>query len=354
MSGCTDRNAENRPRAWAGGQRGRAVIAVLLVLAVASLVAGPAFVNPYWMRIGANIFMYVVLAQGINLIAGYTGYPAFGNVVFFGLGAYTTAVLMARLDAPFALAVAVAPVVCALVVLAVGPLLLRLKGHYFAIATLGLNEAVREIVSNTTRLTGGGLGISLPLMSGGPVASAVTFYYLFLGSALASTWITWEFSRRRLGIACQAIRDNEAKAEACGLYTTRYKTTVWMISAAMTGAMGSMNAYWTTYIDPPAVFDMAISVKSFVIFLLGGSGTVFGPVIGAFFVELLATFTWSNLLNWHLGAMGLIIMLSVTLFPNGLREALQRMPPIRTLASRLRRQAPEDVHRDGADRSRGE
>jgi len=304
---------------------GRLAVAAL-ALTLLLLAIAPWYIGGYWIRIAANIFMYAALAQGMNLMAGYTGYPAFGNVVFFGLGAYTTAVLMGKFGLPFAATLGASVMVSVLVVLLIGPPLLRLKGHYFAIATLGLNEAVREIVSNATRLTGGGMGISLPLPPGGPASSAIGFYYLFLGTALAATFVAWQFSRRRLGVGCQAIRDNEIKAEACGLHTTRYKTTVWMLSAAITGLVGSINAYWMTYIDPPAVFDMAIAVKSFVIYLLGGAGTVLGPVGGAVFVELLATYTWSKLLNWHLGAMGLIIMLVIALFPNGLREAFQRLP----------------------------
>jgi len=309
-----------------------------LALALLLLAVAPWYIGGYWIRIAANIFMYAALAQGMNLMAGYTGYPAFGNVVFFGLGGYTTAVLMGKFGVPFAATLGASVLLCVLVVLLIGPPLLRLKGHYFAIATLGLNEAVREIISNATRLTGGGMGISLPLPPGGPAASAISFYYLFLGTAIAATFIAWQFSRRRLGIGCQAIRDNEIKAEACGLFTTRYKTTVWMLSAAITGLVGSINAYWMTYIDPSAVFDMAIAVKSFVIYLLGGAGTVLGPVGGAVFVELLATYTWSKLLNWHLGAMGLIIMLAIALFPNGLPEALQRLPGRKDVNLRLRRQ----------------
>jgi branched-chain amino acid transport system permease protein len=300
------------------------------------LLAGPAFLGGYWMRILSNVFMYAVLAQGINLMAGFTGYPAFGNVVFFGLSGYTTAILMTKLQAPFALAMLGAVALCPLLVLAVGPPLLRLKGHYFAIATLGLNEAVKEVVSNTTALTGGGMGMSLPLPPWEPATNAMMFYYFFLGTMVLGTWTTWEFSRRRLGIACRAIRDNEEKAGAVGLHTTRYKTTAWMISATLTGIVGSINAYWMTYLDPPTVFDMAIAVKSFVIFLLGGAATVLGPVAGAFFVELLATFTWSKLLNWHLGAMGTIIMLVILLFPRGFLEALREMPSAAALLARAR------------------
>lgn len=305
--------ALNRRRAW---------IALAIAVSLLILVA-PAFAGAYWMRVASTVFMYAIIAQGINIMAGYTGYPAFGNVVFFGLGGYATAVLMTKLDLPFALAALAGTALCPLLVLVVGPPLLRLKGHYFAIATLGLNEAVKEIVLNTTSLTGGGMGLTLPIPPGSAAANASRFYYLFLGLLLASTWLTWEFSRRRLGLACRAIRDNETKAEASGLYTTRYKTCAWMMSAAMTGAAGCVNAYWLTYINAPSVFDMGIAVKAFVIFLVGGAATVLGPVFGAALIEALGTLTWSHFLNWHLGAMGLIIMAVIVLFPNGLREALR-------------------------------
>jgi branched-chain amino acid transport system permease protein len=309
---------------------------LLALAAVVLLLAGPALLGPYWLRILSSIFMYAVLAQGMNLMAGYTGYPAFGNVVFYGLGGYVTAVLMGKLQAPFALAMLASAALCPLLVLVIGPPLLRLKGHYFAIATLGLNEAVREIVGNAD-VTGGGMGVSLPLPPWGPAASAAMFYYLYLGAMAGATWVTFEFGRRRLGVGCGAIRDNEEKAAAVGLHTTRYKTTAWMISATMTGLVGAISAYQMTYIDPATVFDMAIAVKAFVIFLLGGAGTVLGPVAGAFFVELLQTFTWSKLLNWHLGAMGAIIILVVMLAPKGFREALRRVPSLAAVRAGFKR-----------------
>jgi branched-chain amino acid transport system permease protein len=324
--------SDTQPRAACHARQGGAALsALLLVLVVCVLAAGPAFLGAYWLRILSTVFMYAVLAQGINIIAGYTGYPAFGNVVFFGLSGYITAVLMVKLQLPFVLGLCVSAGICPLLALALGPVLLRLKGHYFAIATLGLNEVVKEVVSNSISITGGGSGISLPLPPWGPQANAMLFYYPLLGTMLLSIWIAWEFSRRRIGLTCCAIRDNETKAEAMGLYTTRCKTVAWAISAFLTGLVGSINAYWMTYIDPPSVFDMAISVKSFVIFLLGGAGTVFGPIAGAFFIELLATYTWSKLLNWHLGAMGAIIILVVLFAPNGFREALRRVPSLGSL-----------------------
>jgi len=317
--------AEPRPAhvAAARSNRRRRVVVAAVAVAVLLLVAAPLVLNAYGLRVLSAVFTIAVVAQGINLMAGYTGYPAFGNVVFYGLGGYATAILMGKAGWPFAAAAAAAVLLAATLVLVIGPPLLRLKGHYYAIATLGLNEAMREVVANSTPLTGGGMGFSLPMPEGGPLFNAVRFYYLLLAAMVAATWVVWEFDRRRLGLGCRAIRDNEAKAEASGLHTTRYKTAAWTLSAAMTAGVGAIQAWWLTYIDPPSMFDMALSVKAFVILLLGGAGTVLGPVAGAFVVELLANLTWSRLLNWHLGAMGLLIMAIVLLFPDGFGAALR-------------------------------
>ncbi len=297
-------------------------LAIAVVLAAVVLAAGPLWMGPYWMRVMSAVFMLAVIAQGLNLMAGYTGYPAFGNVVFFGLGGYLTAILMVKAAMPFWLAAPVATLACPLLALLLGPALLRIKGHYFAIATLGLNEATRELVANGGDLTGGGTGLSLPLPEGGPVFNAIRFYYLFFAVMLLAIALTHFFARAQLGLACQAIRDNEPKAEAGGLFTMRYKTVAWMLSATMTGAVGAIQAWWITYIDPAAMFDMALAVKAFACLLLGGAGTVLGPVAGAFAIELLANFTWSRLLNWHIGAMGIVIMLVVLFVPNGFARLL--------------------------------
>lgn len=313
------------PSASARAGRGGARVRVLLIaLTILVLLAAPGFLSAYGMRVLSAVFTIAVVAQGINLMAGYTGYPAFGNIVFYGIGGYATAILMGKAGWPFAAAAPAAVIIATVPVLLIGPALLRLRGHYFAIATLGLNEATREVVANANPLTGGGMGFSLPLPEGGPLYNAVRFYYLLLATMIVATWVVWEFDRRRLGLGCRAIRDNEDKAEASGLHTTRYKTTAWTISAAMTAAVGSIQAWWLTYIDPPTMFDLALSVKAFVILLLGGAGTVFGPIVGAFVVELLANLTWSKLLNWHLGAMGLLIIGIILVFPDGFGVAVRR------------------------------
>lgn len=296
----------------------------LILTCTLGLALAPHWLNLYWLRLMSYVFMYATLAQAVNLIAGYTGYPAFGNVVFFGIGAYATTITMVRYGGSFASGLVAAVLLCLLLALLLGPALLRLRGHYFAIVTVGLNEATRAVVENLRSFTGGGMGLSVPLRPVTPTENSLFFYYLLFAMAALSVIITWRFSVSRLGHACRAIRDNESKAEAMGIRTTRAKTLAWMMSAALTGAIGGIHAYWLSYIEPASVFDMAISVKSFVIFLLGGAGTVFGPLIAAVFVELIGMLTWSYLLDFHLGVMGCIIIVVVMFMPDGFAELLRQ------------------------------
>jgi len=295
----------------------RTAAAVVVLCGLALLLVAPLYANLYWLRILSMAMMFATLAQGINLIAGFAGYPAFGNVVFFGCGAYTTAIVMVKLGGPFWLGIVLAALVSLAIVLIIGPALLRLRGHYFAIATVGLNEMVKALVANLTPLTGGGMGLSIPLPPWDPSQTARVFYYLLLATMLVGVAVTLWFRRSRLGLACRAIRDDEVKAEAMGLRTTAIKTAAWAISAMLTGVVGAIYAYWFSYVEPPAVFDMLIAVKSFVIFLLGGAATVLGPVLGAFFVEYVSTTLWSHLLDYHLGALGIGVMLIALYMPNG-------------------------------------
>jgi branched-chain amino acid transport system permease protein len=277
----------------------------------------PFFLSAYWMRILTNVFMFAILSQAINIISGYTGYPAFGNVVFFGLGAYSTGVMMVKFHTSFAVTIPMGIAVCLLFTLIFGLPVLRLKGHYFAIATLGLNEATRAVVDNLTGLTGGGMGLSLPLPPWTVETTARFFYFVMFGAMVMIVLAIYVLSTSRLGYACRSIRADEDAAKSMGINTTIYKTMAWMMSAAFTGVAGSVYAYWMSYIEPSAVFDMTIAIKSFVMFLLGGAGTIIGPILGAFFIELIATFAWSHLLNYHLGALGIIIMIIVILMPRG-------------------------------------
>lgn len=319
----------------------RIAFGVLVLCSLTLLLIAPLYANLYWLRVLSMATMFATLAQAINLIAGFAGYPAFGNVVFFGCGAYTTAIVMVKLGGPFWLGVVGAVLVSLIIVLITGPALLRLRGHYFAIATVGLNEMVKALVANLTPLTGGGMGLSIPLPPWDLLQTARIFYYLLLSTMLVALLLTLWVRSSRLGIACRAIRDDEVKAEAMGLRTTAIKTTVWAISAMLTGAVGAIYAYWFSYVDPPAVFDMLIAVKSFVIFLLGGAATVLGPVLAAFFVEYASTTLWSHLLDYHLGVLGIGVMLIALYMPNGFIAFLQtRARTVSELLSPKARHSP--------------
>lgn len=292
------------------------LILVIATSACAALAAtAPAFVGLYWLRILTSICMFAAVTQSINIIAGFVGYPAFGNVVFFGLGAYGTSVAVVLFHWPNAAALAAGVGICAVLVLIVGPPVLRLRGHYFAIATLGLNETMKAIVVNLTDVTGGGMGLSLPIPKEAVAISARNIYWMFLALAFAGVLIAALIRSTRFGYAFRAILANEEGAESLGIDTTFYKTAAWLVSAIIAGLAGGLYALWIGYIDTPSVFDMTIAVKGFVMFLIGGAGTVLGPVIGAILVELASNLTWSHLLKYHLGLLGIIIMAAAILIP---------------------------------------
>ncbi len=310
----------------------------LLVAAAALAIALclPWAVSGYWVRVISSIFMFAALAQSVNFMAGFTGYADFGNVVFFGIGAYTTTLLMTRLAVPFPLAFLAGGVVAAAAAAIVGVPLLRLRGHYFAIATLGVLEAVREITTNVS-FFGGGMGITLPVFTDAPEPFFRMIYYAMLAALLAYTAIAWWLTRSRFGYALRTIKSDEEAAAVLGIPATRYKVTAWAMSAGCTGLVGGIYAYWLKYIEPPFVFDIMISVKAWIMMLLGGAGTLFGPIAGAFLLELLSVFIWGQFLRGHMLILGAAIVLVVLFMPAGFMELARRRFSLAAVVGNLRR-----------------
>lgn len=303
---------------------------------VAAALLLPWVVSGYWVRVISGVFMFGALAQSLNVIAGFTGYADFGNVVFFGLGAYTTAALMTKGSVPFVPAWALGGCAAAAAAALLGPPLLRLRGHYFAIATIGVLEAVREIASNVA-FFGGGMGITLPVFAGTPEAFYRLVYYLLLATLLAYTALGWWLSRSRFGYALRAIKADEEAAAVMGVHTTRYKVLAWVLSALCTGLVGGIYAYWLKYIEPPFVFDILISVKYWIMMLLGGAGTVLGPLAGAAILELLSVFIWGQFLRGHMLILGIAIALVVLFMPTGFMELVRLRFSLAAVVSNLRR-----------------
>ena len=301
-------------------------------LAVLALAGLPFGLNEYWMRVLSTVLMWVAMAGALNIILGFAGYPAFGNGAFFGVGGYTVAVLMHN-HVGFWPAMAAAVVVPGLIATAIGVPVLRLRGHYFAIATIGVNFALLSLIQNLG-FTGGGSGLSVPLFPGSAASLSFFFFYLFAGLALLSVAVTQIVRSTRLGYAIRAIQASEEAALVMGINGTVYKVAAWAISAMLTGAAGGAYAYWNGYIEPVSMFDIVTSVKLFIMVLIGGAGTVLGPVIGAVGIELISEYLWSTLGGFHLAVLGLIILFAGVFVPRGVLSLRARRRRSRSLDGR--------------------
>jgi branched-chain amino acid transport system permease protein len=306
----------------------------LVALALAIGVV-PFSASGYWVRIATNVFMFVALTEAQNIIAGYAGYPSLGNVVFFGLGAYAAGVGMTSGGLPIAVALLVAGVVPFLYAVLLGIPVLRTRGHYFVMATIGVNEATRELIMNLDTWTEGSRGITLPILDLLPRANYALFYFLMFAVAAATVATTAWLSRSRLGYALRAIRANEEAAVAMGVHATKYKVMAWALSAFFTGLAGGVYALWTTFIEPSGVFSVLIVVKFMVMLLLGGQGTVLGPVLGAVVIELTSTLLWGRFPQLHLGIFGVLVVLVVLFVPAGLMDLFTRRWSFLGLGRRL-------------------
>jgi len=316
----------------------RKVYTTLFIAAFLACAVFPYIASGFWIRLVTLIFLSAILAQGLNIIAGFTGYAAFGNMIFFGMGGYTVGVLMTKAQVSFLPSLFVSGIVGIVIGILLGMLLLRLKGHYFALASLGAAEAMRQILDNLTGLTGGAMGLTLPQMAGKPAQVNTNFYYVMFSLLVLSFAATYWMSRRRLGYALKAIKANEESADVMGINTTLYKIVAWSIGGLYTALAGGIYAYWFTFIEPATMFDVVVVVKLFVILLLGGSGTVMGPLYGAFIFEGISEIVWSRFLNLHLGILGILIILIIFFIPNGLIDTVRRGFSLKNIRDTIREQ----------------
>jgi branched-chain amino acid transport system permease protein len=291
---------------------------LFLIAAAAALLVLPAVADNYVLRVATTMLMYSALALGWNFIGGFAGYPSFATAAFFGLGAYAGGVLQTR-GVPMVLAWIMAGAVAALFAAALGRAILHLRGHYFAIASLVVAEVLREITNSATDLTGGGMGLNLPVLAMDVTNQTRLFYYAMFGVGAAALATTALIDRNRLGFALRCIQQNEDAAISLGVDAPRYKAAALVLSAVFPGLCGGIYAAWVNYIDPIDVYDVLLSVKPIVMVLLGGVGTVLGPVYGAFLFLLMEELVWRNLLQFHAGLLGIIVVALVLFLPMGIR-----------------------------------
>jgi branched-chain amino acid transport system permease protein len=286
------------------------------IVAAAVFVVLPWVADNYILRLTTFMLMYSAMALSWNFIGGFAGYPSFATAAFFGLGAYVGGVLQSK-GVPMVLAWLLAGFLVTVFAAAVGRAILHLRGHYFAIGSLVIADVVREIINGATNLTGGGMGLNLPVLKLDVTTQAQLFYAAMLVVAMAALATTWLLTRSRLGFGLRCIQQNEDAAIRMGLNTTRYKTAAFALSSVYVGLVGAIYASWVSYIDPAEAFDVLISVKPIIMVLLGGAGTVLGPVYGAFVFLIFDELVWRSFLEVHLGVLGLIVVLLILFLPKG-------------------------------------
>jgi branched-chain amino acid transport system permease protein len=314
---------------------GRVARVALLAITLAALLALPRYVSPYKLLTFTTVLTLALMAQGWNFIGGYTGYPAFGNVAFFGIGAYTTGLLMlSRWNIPFFPALGAGALLASAVAVGIGFALLRLKGHYFAIATLGVAEAMREIAASWDRVTEGATGIDLPVRS-----DSSFFYYVALGLVVLGLVVTALLQRSKLGFGWVAIREDQDAARMLGINTTLFKVAAFVLSAVFAAFAGGIVAYQNIHVAPDDFFKIEYTLQMIIACVIGGTGTVWGPLFGAAVFQLLSTFVWSHFIELHPTVLGAVIIFFVVFLPRGLMDLFHR------LASRRRGLARPDAPR---------
>jgi branched-chain amino acid transport system permease protein len=292
----------------------RIAIAILVVVVLAAV---PWFGSDVIVQFGISTLLLAVLAQGWNIIGGYTGYASFGNSTFFGLGAYGVAIAMVQWNLPFWVGMIFGAAMAVAFAILLGIPVLRLKGHYFAIATLALAQVVAAIVSNIP-LFGQNIGLVLP-----PLNNDAMFYELALALLVAATLTVAWLTRSRFGFGLIAIRENEEGAAVMGVNTTLYKVLAFALSGLFSALAGGIQAYWITFLDPASAFDISLNVKMIIMAVFGGPGTIFGPVVGAFVLSAISEVLSSEITSVAGLFFGIVVVAAVVLMPRGLADLVR-------------------------------
>ncbi len=301
-------------------------IGLLLLLAFA--LAYPYIFNrPFLHRMGILVMMWALLGLAWNIIGGYGGQVSLGHAIFFGLGAYTSTVLLTRWNISPWLGMVAGAAVAAVVAVLIGWPTFRLQGHYFAIATIAAGE-IFAILFRNWDFVGAAVGIYLPVQRGDRLAafqfheSKVPYYYIALVLVLLAVLVTYAVERSRMGYYLRALRADQDAARSLGVPITRYKLYAMVISAVLTAIGGTFYAQFVLYISPNTVFALMLSVQMCLVAVLGGLGTISGPIIGTLILVPMAEYTRVLLGGrgggLHLMVYGLLIVLVAVLQPSGI------------------------------------
>jgi branched-chain amino acid transport system permease protein len=250
---------------------------------------------PHPRDLAIRVLLYAMLAQAWNILAGYCGQISLGHAVFFGAGAYTSSILQTTLGWNPWIGLLAGTAVAVALSLLIGYPCFRLRGHYFAIATIAVGEIVQTLAINWDFI-GGARGLSLPFRKDSLLAfqfqtSKYPYYYIILTLFALCMLVSWRIERTRLGYYFRAIRDDPAAAQSVGISIRRYKLIAMAISAAFVAAGGSFYAQYVLYLDPDSVFPLSLSILICCLAVVGGTGTLWGPLVGAALMVPLSEYT---------------------------------------------------------------
>lgn len=281
------------------------------------------------------LLMYVALATSLNILLGYTGYVNFGHIVFFGLGGYVGFYFLSRHGWPLWWAALAGGTASGLLALLLGAAVLRLRGAYFALATIGVNEAVRAFVNSFTPF-GGPTGMSLNFSTydayGGPASALWLTFGAMFGLTLLVLAVSYLVKFSRFGLGLMVIREDEDAAMVMGVRTPWTKTWAFVLSAVFPGIVGALFFFKNGNVEPGDAFRLQMSIETIVMVMLGGQGTVLGPLVGSAAYERLRGYLLTSLLfkNLHLALAGLLLLIIILFVPAGLVGWLRgRFPGLR-------------------------
>jgi branched-chain amino acid transport system permease protein len=300
---------------------------IVLGLVAAGLVLYPLIgsANAYRETVLIQIFLLAVMAGGWNIISGYTGYVSLGQSAFLGIGAYTVGILSLHVAVSPLLLAPLGGIAAALIAIILGAVIMRARGHSFVIITIAFLFLMQALALNLPGITGGSNGITLPLPHWSNDTQQLPFYYSMLALMGLSIALSWWIRRSKFGTGLIAIREDEDKAAAIGVRTSVYKILSFTASAVLVGIAGGVYAYFLTFIDPRGMFDILVSVQIVLAALLGGRGTLWGPVVGAFIILPLSEATNASSQGTHFVLFGGLLMAVVLFLPQGLVPTLNSL-----------------------------
>jgi branched-chain amino acid transport system permease protein len=280
---------------------------------------------PYYHVLGFNVFLFATMGSSWNIMGGYTGYKSLGHSAFYGLGAYLVAIAANEMGWNPLLSAPLLGLIVAVVAMLLGWIMLRTSGSAFVIATIAMLLIFRLLALNLRAITKGAPGLSQPLPPWSPEISRMPFYYYMLGLMIVTVLVSAYIRRSRFGLGLLAIRDDEGKAEMVGVNTTFYKVVAFGISAYFVGVAGGIWSYSTSHISPIFAFDIVVGVEMILATMLGGLGTVWGPVLGAFIMIPASDFILFRFgsTTIHLAIFGVGMMATILFLPQGILPTVQ-------------------------------